>query len=120
MPTATVDPAYASWLKSDAMFSTNAPSLPSALLPMSVESEIYSPFATKAAADTELTRQVALLDNCLALDNVSIPGRRVDLAGKCITLTGDQLGYGAGVNVLVLSAVENDDATTQLSVLRAL
>jgi hypothetical protein len=49
-----------------------------------------------------------------------VKGRRNDLAGKVATLTGDQLGYSGGVIVLVLGAVEQDDGTTQLTVLRKL
>jgi hypothetical protein len=118
---AAVDPNLASWLKSEAMFRswTNAV-LNSALLTMSVDSEIQTPFAASAAADTELTRQAALFDGPLAFDEAVIPGRRVDLAGKCFTLTCDLLNYGAGVNVLVLQALEQEDGTTRLLVLRAL
>jgi hypothetical protein len=116
-----VDPNYASWLKSEAMFRswTNS-GLPSGLQAMAIDSEIITPFAASAAADTELTRQGALLDGPLALDSVTCCGRRVDLVGKCITLSGDQLNYSAGVNVLVIQANEQEDGTTQLLVLRAL
>lgn len=118
---AAVDPNLASWLKDEALWRTwtNA-GLAAALQPMAIESEIFSPFAAFAAVDTEATRQGALLGGSLALDVVSVTGRQVDLAGKCITLTGDQLNYSAGVSVLVLQAIEQEDATTQLHVLRAL
>jgi hypothetical protein len=115
---APVDTGIASWLKSEAMYRTRNISLPSGLQPMATDSEIITPFATSAAADTELARQGALLDYALAQDVAVIAGRRSDLAGKCVTLYCDQLGYDAGVNVLVLQANEQEDGTTQLVVLR--
>lgn len=95
---AVPDSAYASWLKSDALYRgwANA-GLPGALAPMSIDSEIISPFAASAAVDTEILRQGVFLGNSLALDQAIVVGKRVDLVGKCIQLAGDQLDYGNGV-----------------------
>lgn len=117
---AAVDPNLASWLKDKALYRTATPSLPSGLQAMAIESELISPFAASAAADTELARQALLFDQPLAMDNATVQGRRIDLVGRCITLKGDQLGYDAGIDVLVIQAVEQEDATTQLLVLRPL
>lgn len=119
---AEVDSAYAAWLKSDALYRNWANAgLPAPLAPMAIESEIISPFAVTASVDTELTRQGAFLGFALAADQASIPGRRSDLLGKCITLKGDLLKYdGAGATVLVISAQEQDDGTTDIQVLRKL
>lgn len=117
---APVDPATASWLKSEAMFRTRNATLPAGLQPMATDSEIITPFAASASADAELTRQAGLFDGALAQDTAIVSGRRSDLAGKCVTLTADLLNYNAGADVLVIQAAEQDDGTTLLTVLRKL
>ena len=116
-----VDSAYASWLKGDARWRSNADgSIPSGLQTMSVDSEIIAPFAASSSTDSELARQVSFLKKALAMDVAVVKGRRSDLCGRCIALKGDQLAYNSGPTVLVVAAAEQDDGTTQLTVLRML
>jgi hypothetical protein len=116
-----VDSAYASWLKGEARWRSMADgSIPSGLQAMSVDSEIISPFASSSTADSELARQVSFLKKALAQDVAIVKGRRSDLCGRCIALKGDQLNYNAAPTVLVIGAAEQDDGTTQLTVLRML
>lgn len=116
-----VDSAVATWLKSDALHSktTNA-AIPSGLLTGATDSEILSALSLLADADNENARQMALLNVPLALDEHTIKGARSDLLGKAITLTGDYLGYAAGIAVFVIGVEEQDDNTTILKVLRRL
>jgi hypothetical protein len=116
-----VDSAYASWLKGEARWRSIAEgTIPSGLQAMAVDSEVISPFAASSSADSELARQVSFLKKALAQDFAVIKGRRADLVGRCISLKGDQLNYGAAPTVLVIGAAEQDDGTTQLTVLRML
>lgn len=119
MPAVASD--YAAWLQDQARYRTFSPgALPSGLQAMAVDSELITPFAASSAADTEVQRQLNFLGSALAADNAVVKGRQSDLAGRVVTLKGDQLGYDAGITVLVISAQENEDGTTQLLVLRKL
>jgi hypothetical protein len=116
-----IDTGFAQWLRAPALY-TNAPNngLAAGLLGQAVESEIISPLLTKAAADSEAGRQMAVLGGPLAVDQHIIKGQRVDLVGKPITLTGPQLGYEAGATVFVIEADELEANLTAILVLRKL
>ena len=117
---ASVDSGYALWLRSPALYANAAAVLPAGLQASAIDSEIISPLATKAAAEAEAARQIAVLGGVLVEDRHVVAGARRDLIGKCITLQGDQLGYDAGVAVFVIDADEQEDNLTALHVLRRL
>ncbi len=118
-----LDTGFAQWLRQEALYTSLANAgLASGLLDSAIESEIISPLAIKAAADSELARQIAVLGGPLALDRHVVKGQRRDLVGKCITLfePGGSFGYNPGVAVFVVSAEEQDDNLTVLEVIRSL
>ena len=116
-----VDQGFAQWLKDESLLTSAATGgVAVGLLPSAIESEVISALATKAAADSEAARQIAILGGPLALDRHVVKGQRRDLVGKCITLTHDLLGYSAGEPVFVVSADERDDNLTILEVVRSL
>lgn len=118
---APVDAGYAQWLRDPALYSSWANGgLPAGLLASAIESEIVSPFSTKAAADAEGARQGAFLGSPLALDRHIVKGQRVSLVGRAVTLKNDALGYSAGVLCFVLEAQELENDLTALLVLRKL
>lgn len=117
---AAVDYATGVYLKSPAKF-TKATSGSAGLWgDRAVDSEIISPLATKAAADTEAARQIAFLAGPNVDDMVVVKGQRKDLMGKVITAKGNFLDYDAGVACLVIGYNENEAGYTELSVLRRL
>lgn len=115
MPTA--NPAYAQYLKSTALFTKATAASAATWGNRAVDTEIISPLAIKAAADTEAARQIALLEGPLCEDAVVVPGRRKDLLGKVITLQGARLDYAAGKLAFVIGFQEAE-STTILNVIR--
>ena len=116
-----LDTGFAQWLRNDALYSSLAnSSLPAGLNASAIETEIVSPLITKAAADSELARQIAVLGGPLALDRHVVKGQRRDLVGQCITLTNELLGYTPGAPAFVISADEQDDNLTILEVVRSM
>lgn len=116
-----VDTGFAQWLRAPALY-TNAPNsgLPAGLQGQALESEIISPLLSKAAADSEAGRQIAVLGGPLAVDQHIIKGQRADLIGKPITLSGTQLGYEAAPVVFVIEVDELEANLTSIVVLRKL
>ena len=119
---AAVDPGFAIWLKDRALFSpTTDAGIAGAWGDDALETEIITPFASKADADAEGARQLAFMSGPLVIDTHVVPGLRADLYGTAQTIQADRLGYEAGVAVFVIGAeeAENADQTT-LTVVRAL
>lgn len=119
----TVDADFAEWLGKEALYTSLANAgLAAGLLDSAIESEIVSPLAIKAAADSEVSRQLTMVGGPLALDRHVVKGQRRDLLGRCITLVepGGSFGYNPGVSVFVVSADEQDDNLTVLEVVRSL
>lgn len=112
----------AAWLKSEALFASSDGSVAGAFGDTSKDSTVITPLVNKADAVTEAAYQAAFLSGPLARDKAVIKGYRSDLIGKCVTLTGDRLGYdGAGAAVFVIGAEEAESgATTTLTVLKRL
>jgi hypothetical protein len=117
-----VDPGFAEYLKARALFADRPSADVSGWgLRDTTESEILSPIALAADAQTEADRQLQVLGKPLAIDIHVVPGRRVDLFGRCITVSAGRLGYQAGQPVFVIGVEPADDgATTRLTVVRAL
>lgn len=117
----SVDSGFASWLKGGALWLTVLPANAAAWSLRGVESEIVTPFSTRADALASGAGQADLLSGPNVRDAVEVLGARKDLLGKVIVIRGDRLGYtAAGAYALVLGVEEQDAGTTILTVLRRL
>jgi hypothetical protein len=117
----SVDSGFASWLKGGALWLTVLPANAAAWAGKGVESEIVTPYATRADALVAGAAQADILSGPNVRDAVEVLGARKDLLGKLITLKGDRLGYtSAGVYALVLGVEEQENGTTILTVLKRL
>ena len=121
---AAVDPIYAQWLQSEALWSVRTDAAAAARWgDRAVIAERATGIATAAAAQAEADRQLAFLGRGpFAVDVHQLVG--VDWAqrlGLVVTLTGDELGYDEGIDVFVIEA-EPDHATglSTVAVLRPL
>ena len=115
----TVDSASVLYLKAPALF-TKATAVSAATWgDRAVDSEIISPLALKAAADTEAARQIALLEGPLVEDSCRVMGQRKDLMHKVVTLQGNPLDYAGGKVGFVIGYRE-EEGTTILSIIRKL
>lgn len=120
MPLA-VDQDFAVWLRGEALYSTLFSSgLSSGLYTDGLSTTIITGIETEASADAELARQLAVLGLPLAVDRHTVIGQYGGLIGRPITLTGDFLGYSAGVTVFVIGAEEQASNLTELRVIRRL
>lgn len=119
---AAVDPAFAQWLKDDALFVSGTDAAFAARWgERAIETEIISPLATKPGADAEAARQFAFLAGPHVLDRHSVAGLWHSLIGQVVTLTIDRLGYDFGVACFVVDAQEKEGSEmTELLVLRQL
>lgn len=116
------DAAFAQWLRDGVLYeaSTDA-ALAAAWGPDAVETEIVSPLALLADAATEAARQQGFLGGPLAVETHDVPGLRLDLHLRPVTIVADRLGYDAGLTVFVIGVEEQQDARrTTLTVLRKL
>jgi len=85
------------------------------------ETTIVSTLALSAGAAAEVARQQAFLAGPLAIETHDVPGLRIDLLGRPVTIVADRLGYSAGLVVFVIGVEEQDQvARTTLTVLRRL
>lgn len=118
----SVDAGIVDWLKTAALFAASTDGAFAALWGAeAVETEIISTLALDADAIAEAARQQGFLEGPLAVDIHDVPGLREDLIGRPVTITADQLGYGAGVVVFVIGAKEHERVErTTLIVLRRL
>lgn len=120
----SVDPLYAQWLQAQASYTVRIDAGGAARWgATAVTSERVTGIATKAAADVEADRQLAFFARGpFAVDAHQVVGVDWQSAlGRIITLTIDQLGYGGGIDVMVIG-VDIDRATglSDLTVLRPL
>jgi len=119
---ATVDPAFASWLKSDARYvSATVAGADGKWSAVAGDSDVITPLATQADARTVAAAQATALQGPLVRDVVTVPGLLGGLIGQCVRINGDRLGYEGGANVFVVGASESDGPqVTTLTVLKAL
>ena len=117
-----IDAATSEWLKKGALFETGADAaIAAAWGATAVEAEMVSALATQAGATAEAARQIAFWKGPLAVEVHDVPGLRSDLLFKVITVTINQLGYNAGLNVFVIFYEEQELVRrTRLTVLRPL
>lgn len=118
-----VDPGFAVWLRSAALFAENTnATIATNWGDRSIISETLSSLALVSGANTEAARQEALMGGPLVIDELNVKGLRSDLIGQCVTLTSDRFGYdGAGQPGFVIGVAEQQSADrTILTVLRKL
>ena len=117
-----LDGATVEWLKEGALFASATDSgIASAWGADALETSIMSPLALAADAATEAASQQAFLEGPVAVEVHDVPGKRIDLLGRPVTLTVARLGYDAGVAVFVIGAEEMQQVErTRLTVLRRL
>lgn len=118
-----VSVTYADYLQAPALYETAANATAAARWgDLALDRAADCGLATQAGAASEAARQIAFFgDGPIALDEHLIVGLRRDLLGQMVTMTGPELGYSAGVNVLVIDAAEDRSANlTTLLVLRRL
>lgn len=118
----TADPQFAQWLMSETLWTlADNATLRARWGDTALTTERQTTIADKAAADAEAARQIAFLGGPLVTDEHQLKGEFAAYLGQVITITGPQLGYGAGLDVFVIGA-QDDRATglSQVTVLRRL
>lgn len=115
-----VDPDFAEWLGREEVLAVAKDAGAEAKWgAIAIDTQISSPVAFKADAVAEAARQLAFRPGPMDVDVLRVPGQRVDLIGKVVTLTAAKGGYEAGVDVFVLDADETDaGGGTKLVVLK--
>lgn len=96
---------YAEWLRSPALFSqvTNGDVL-AAWGDDAPKSERVTALAFSADAQDEAVRQLTFMDQAMVVERHQLRGRFGPYIGKTVTIKGPRLGYGAGLDVIVLGA----------------
>lgn len=121
---AVVDSAYAQWLMTDALRTARDTAAVRARWGESaIATERVTGIATLADAVVEADRQLAFLARGpFAVDVHQIVGTGwLAMLARVVTLSIDQLGYDAGVDVFVLEAeVSHSTGTSNVTVLRPL
>lgn len=117
-----VDPVYAQWLIAEARWQVSADA---ALMARwgadALITQRVTTIATQTDAAAEAVRQLAFLGGPLVIDEHMLLGAWASAIGTVITLTIDQLGYNAGVDVFVIGADDNvATGTSTVTVLRRL
>ena len=116
---ATVDPVFAQWLQEDALKAvvTDA-TLAARWGDSGSATERLVPHALLGDAQTEGARQLAFLGGPLVEEVHTIRGELRDRIGQVVTITTDQLGYDAGLDVFVIGA--QDDLANGVSLVNVL
>lgn len=117
-----VDPIYAQWLQSEGLWAvTDDAVLKARWGDTGLTTQRMTTIALKADADAEAARQLAFMGPPAAIEEHLLVGQWAHLRGQVITLTINQLGYDAGLDVFLLGA-EDDRATgtSRVTVLRRL
>lgn len=105
---ATVDPIFAQWLQDEGLWALAEDA--GAVLKWATTAataERMTSIAFKADAEAEAGRQLAFMGGPLVIDVHSLKGEWRKYRGQVITITGDKLGYDAGVNVFVLGVTDS-------------
>lgn len=117
-----VDPLFAQWLMAAGQWHVAEEALLKATWgDVAVTSERMTTIATKADAETEAGRQLAFMGGPLASEEHLLKGEWASFIGCVITLTIDQLGYDAGLDVFVIGAQDDrETGVSRVTVLRRL
>lgn len=118
----SVDPVYAQWLMSEALWQVGVDATLQARWGDRAQSnQRMTTIATKADATAEAARQIAFLGGPLAIEEHVLSGEWAARLGQVITLTIGRLGYDAGVDVFVIGAEDDRSAgTSRVTVVRRL
>ena len=119
---AAVDPLFAQWLQADALWFVDEDAARKARWGDSAQiTERLTTIAIKADAQAEGDRQLAFLGGPIVPEEHLLVGAWADYLGQVITLTIDQLGYTAGLDVFVIGVADDRAAgTSRVTVLRRL
>ena len=121
---AAVDPANVQWLTSNALRAVREATTTRARWgDRAIVTERITGIATAAAAGVEADRQLAFLQRGpFVIDVHQLVGTGwLDKLARVVTLTIDQLGYDAGIDVFVLEAeVDHAAGISTIAVLRPL
>lgn len=117
-----VDPVFAQWLMSEGLWQVSDDATRRTRWGAdALTTQRMTTIATKTAAAAEAARQLAFLGGPLAIEEHMLLGEWAGTLGSVITLTIDQLGYDAGVDVFVIGAEDNLSAgTSTVTVIRRL
>ncbi len=119
---ASPETLFTEWLMDDALFHVERDAVREARWgDDAIETERMTVLASKSGAIEEGQRQLAFLGGPLVEERHVVKGKLRPYLGKVITVTIADLGYDAGLDVFLLSAV--DDILTgfsQITVLRRL
>jgi len=111
---AQVDPVFAQWLQSDALW---AVATDATLLgrwgDKALTTERSTTIALRADAIAEGQRQLTFLGGPLAIEEHLLAGTWADRLGQVVTLAGLDLGYDAGLQVFIIGV--RDERATGLS-----
>lgn len=116
------DATYAEWLQAQCLYKTAADAgIDGVWSDDAVKSERITALAGSADAAAEATRQQAFMGVPMAKEVHVMQGRFTPLIGRVITIQIAQLGYDAGLDVLLLGAQDNlSNNTSTVTVLRRL
>jgi len=119
---ASVDPVFAQWLQAEALWHVGSDGVLAARWGASaVTGQRLTTIAGSADAQAEADRQLAFLGGPLVKERHLVTGAWAARLGQVVTLTGSQLGYGAGVAVFVIGVEDMlASGTSWLTVLRRL
>ncbi len=119
---ASVDPVFAQWLQEEGLWLASSDAVLVARWgSKAVTAERMTSLATLAGATAEQGRRAAFFGVPLALEEHLLTGQWVGFVGQVISISGPQLGYGAGVDVFVTGADDNRaTGLSRVTVLRRL
>ena len=116
----SVDTGLADYLKAESLFTTATP-VGVAWGDRGFAFEMNTPIDNRTEAITAAGRFAGFMGGPMAKEAVEVLGRRQDLLGKAVAVTGDRLGYtSAGTTVFVIGVAETEIGSTILTVLRRL
>ena len=114
-----VPPTLAEWLRSAELIEVaGSTAVTAAWGDLAAVSRISTPLAIRSDAAVEGQRQLAFLGVPMALETLELPGRQAALLGTSKRIACDAPGYEATPAVFVIGVQENDNGSTQLTVLR--
>lgn len=110
----SVDPSFAQWLMGDGLTAvTTDAAVAAAWGTKALTTARMTTIALAADANAEGARQIVFMGMPLAQDEHLMVGEWASFLGRVITISGDRLGYAAGVDVFVVGV--QDDLATNIS-----
>jgi hypothetical protein len=118
----SVDPVYAQWLMGEGLWQVSDDATRRARWGADgLTTQRLTTIATKTAAAAEAARQLDFLGGPLAIEEHMLLGEWAWALGSVITVTFDQIGYDAGLDVFVIGVEDNLSAgTSTVTVIRRL